>query len=78
MSIQQTLLEYITKELAPGNPELDAESTLAGVVDSTAVMELVVWIEGQYGFDVEIDEITPDNFGSVKALAAYIESHKQR
>ena len=40
-------------------------------------MELVVWIEGQYGFDVEIDDITPDNFGSVKALTAYIEKNKQ-
>lgn len=76
MSISNELLEYITKELAPGNPDIDAEASLAGVVDSTAVMELVVWIEGKYGFDVEIDDITPDNFGSVKALTAYIEKHK--
>jgi D-alanine--poly(phosphoribitol) ligase subunit 2 len=76
MSIEQELLAYITKELAPGNPDLDAEASLAGVVDSTAVMELVVWIEGKYGFDVEIDDITPENFGSVKTLTAYIEKHK--
>jgi acyl carrier protein len=76
MSIEQELLEYITKELAPGNPDIDAEASLAGVVDSTAVMELVVWIEGKYGFDVEIDDITPDHFGSVKALTSYIEKHK--
>ena len=69
-------MEYITKELAPGNPDIDAEASLAGVVDSTAVMELVVWIEGKYGFDVEIDDITPDNFGSVKALTSYIDKHK--
>lgn len=77
MSIDQDLLSYITKELAPGNPDIDAESSLAGVVDSTAVMELVVWIEGKYGFDVEIDDITPENFGSVKALTAYIEKNKK-
>jgi acyl carrier protein len=76
MSIERELLEYITKELAPGNPDIDAEASLAGVVDSTAVMELVVWIEGKYGFDVEIDDITPDNFGSVKALTSYIDKHK--
>ena len=77
MSIEQQLLEYITKELAPGNPDIDAEASLAGVVDSTAVMELVVWIEGKYGFDVEIDDITPENFGTVKALSAYIEKNKR-
>jgi acyl carrier protein len=76
MSIEQDLLSYITKELAPGNPDIDAEASLAGVVDSTAVMELVVWIEGKYGFDVEIDDITQENFGSVKTLTAYIEKNK--
>lgn len=77
MTIQQDLHSYITTELAPGNSELDAEASLSGIVDSTAVMELVVWIEGQFGFDVEIDEITPENFGSIKALAAYIEANKK-
>lgn len=76
MSTEQKLLEYITKELAPGNPDIDAEASLSGIVDSTAVMELVVWIEGEYGFDVEIDDITPENFGSVKTLGAYIEKNK--
>lgn len=77
MNIEQDLLEYITKELAPGNPDIDAEASLAGVVDSTAVMELVVWIEGQYGFDVEIDDITPENFGSVKTLTDYVKRNKK-
>jgi acyl carrier protein len=77
MSIEQDLLNYITKELAPGNPDIDPETSLAGVVDSTAVMELVVWIEATYGFDVEIDDITPENFGTVKALHEYIKARKQ-
>lgn len=76
MSTEQNILTYITKELAPGKADIDAEASLQGVIDSTAVMELVVWIEGEYGFDVEIDDITPDNFGSVKALTAYIEKNK--
>ena len=77
MSIEQDLLTYIKKELAPNSPDLDVETNLAGVVDSTAVMEVVVWIEGKYGFDVEIDDIVPDNFGSVAKLAAYIEKRKK-
>ena len=76
MSTEQNLLSYITQELAPGKADIDVESSLQGVIDSTAVMELVVWIEGEYGFDVEIDDITPEHFGSVKALTAYIEKNK--
>lgn len=70
------LLAYIKTELATGNPELDPETNLVDVVDSTAVMEIVVWIEGKFGFDVEIDDITPDNFGSVAKLSSYIEKRK--
>lgn len=70
------LLAYIKTELATGNPELEPSTNLVDVVDSTAVMEIVVWIEGKFGFDVEIDDITPDNFGSVEKLAAYIEKRR--
>lgn len=77
MTTEQNILTYITKELAPGKSDIEPETSLQGVIDSTAVMELVVWIEGEYGFDVEIDDITPDNFGSVKALTAYIEKNKK-
>ena len=72
MNIEQDLLGYITKQLARPDAKLEADTNLVGVVDSTAVMELVVYIADHYGFDVEIDAITPDNFGSVKKLADYI------
>lgn len=78
-AIRDELLTYIKTELAsPNSGELEADTNLSGVVDSTAVMEVVVWIEGKYGFDVEIDDITPDNFGSVNTLVAYIEKHRKK
>lgn len=77
MAISEELLTYIKTELAANASELEVDTNLGGVVDSTAVMEIVVWIEGKYGFDVEIDDIVPDNFGSVAKLAAYIERRKK-
>jgi len=76
MSTKDDLLTYIKTELAGSGADIGMDTSLAGVVDSTATMEIVVWIEGKYGFDVEIDDITPDNFGTVTNLAAYIEQHK--
>lgn len=72
-SISDELIGKITKELARSGSQVDADTNLAGVIDSTAMMELVVWIGDKWGFDVEIDDITPDNFGSVKKLTEYIE-----
>lgn len=43
-----------------------------GIIDSTGVLELVEWIEEQYGFSVEDEELVPENLDSVVNLAAFI------
>lgn len=75
--IQKKLTEYIRTELTSGESKIEAETSLAGVIDSTAIMELVVWIEGECGFDVEIDDITPDNFGSIAKITSYIDRNRK-
>jgi acyl carrier protein len=45
-----------------------------GVVDSLGVMELVVFVEEQFGVPVADEEVTPEYFDSVNRLAAYVES----
>ncbi len=75
MNIEQDLIEYIKSELARPGLELQSDTNLVGIVDSTGVIELVVFIADHYGFDVEIDAITPENFGSVRKLAHYIEKN---
>jgi acyl carrier protein len=73
MSIEETLSTYIGNELASGpKGELGFDSNLVGVVDSTGVMELTVWVENTFGFSVEIDDITPENFGTIRRLADWI------
>ena len=42
------------------------------IVDSTGVLELVMFVEEIFNFAVENDEIVPENFDSVAQLAAYI------
>lgn len=76
MNIEQDLITKITNELARSGSTIEVETSLAGLVDSTAMMELVVWIGETYGIEVEIDEITPENFGSVKLLSGYIRGKK--
>lgn len=73
---EQKLLTYISSELAAGKTDLERDTPLQDVIDSTAVMELVVWIEDNHGFQVDLDDIDPEHFGTVAKLAAYIESRK--
>lgn len=72
--IEQQLLIHIKNELVSSfKGDLQPETELAGIIDSTAILELVVWIEGSFGFSVELDDINPDNFGSVRQLAQWIQ-----
>ena len=55
----------------------DGESLLeAGVIDSMAVLELVGHIEQRYGITVGDDDMMPENFDTIEAIAAFIESRR--
>lgn len=45
----------------------------AGVVDSLAFVEIVEEVQSRYGVDVTDVEITEENFGSIAAIARYVE-----
>jgi acyl carrier protein len=45
-----------------------------GIVDSVAVVELVMFVEEIFGITPEDHEIVPENFDSVNKLARYIRS----
>jgi acyl carrier protein len=51
----------------------DATSFLdEGIIDSTGVLELVTYLEGAFGVEVEDDELIPENLDSIENIAAYL------
>lgn len=43
-----------------------------GLLDSTAVLELVVWYEQTYDLSLTQDEINIDNLGSINAMTEFL------
>lgn len=43
-----------------------------GIVDSTGVLEVVVFLEDTFGFRVEDEELIPENLDSIDNLVAYV------
>ena len=43
-----------------------------GIIDSTGVLELVDWLEGEFNMSVDDEELLPENLDSVNLLSAYI------
>jgi acyl carrier protein len=53
----------------------ETESLLdAGLIDSTGVLELVAFLEGEFGLRMADADIVPENLDSIRAIVAYVEA----
>ena len=51
----------------------DADLLGTGVVDSLAFVEIVEEVQSRYGLEVSDAEITEEHFGSIGAIARFVE-----
>ena len=49
---------------------------VAGILDSAAILELVVWYDECYEMHLSQEEINIDNLGSIDAMSDYVLSRK--
>lgn len=76
---EQTIRNYIVETFLFGQDDgFQMEDSLLerGIIDSTGVLELVVFIEEQFGVHANDEELIPENFDSIKRLATFIERKK--
>ena len=59
----------------PEGQKLPDDSSLLdnGVIDSTGVLELIAFLEQNYGITVEDHEVLPVNLDSIDQLATFVE-----
>lgn len=58
-----------------GNDLGDDDSFLdKGIIDSTGVLELVAFVEEQFGIKVADEELIPENLDSVNNLANFVDN----
>jgi acyl carrier protein len=66
--------EFVQQNFFVSGPLRDDDSLLdQGIIDSTGVLEVVGFLESEYGIRVNDEEILPDNFDSIAAIAAYVD-----
>ena len=49
-----------------------------GIIDSTGVLELVMFIEETYDISVDDDEIVPENLDSISNITKYIQRKQEQ
>jgi len=45
----------------------------SGVIDSTGILELIEFLESEFGVHVQDDETVPENLDGIDRIAAYVE-----
>jgi acyl carrier protein len=48
------------------------------LLDSAAIMELIVWLEHRFGLEIDQGDLTIENFGTVNAIVKYLAAHTGR
>lgn len=76
MDVRDKVRDYIIENFLFGDAEPLADDTMSlldeGIIDSVGVMELVAFLEGDFGISVGDEELVPDNLDSVANLVAFV------
>lgn len=75
MTVAAKIRQYIQDNLLYGSaaPLGDSDSLLdAGIIDSTGAMELVAFLEADFGIRVDDQDLVPENLDSISAMDAFV------
>lgn len=76
MDVLSSLRQYIKESFlsSQGIESIDDDDQLleSGIVDSMGILQLVTFLESQFGIGVDDAEIVPRNFESTTAIAAFV------
>lgn len=76
MTVAVEVQDFIVTQLLKGRKQsigVDESLISSGVLDSVSWLQLVNFIEKQYGITVEDDELLPETFESVDAISQFVE-----
>lgn len=76
MTVRDKVHAYIVENFLFGDAAPLANDTMSlldgGIIDSVGVMELVAFLEQEFGVTVADDELVPDNLDSVANLVGFV------
>ena len=74
MDVEAVVRRFLTTELGRDVSRLGSDDSMleSGTIDSVGVMQLVAFLGTTYGITVEDDDLTPENFDTIGAIAAFV------
>jgi acyl carrier protein len=79
MALQKQIRDFVTANFYVADPKALEDSTSLldqGIIDSTGVLEVIMFVETAFGVTVEDAEMLPENLDSIERIAAFVERKK--
>lgn len=80
MNINDSVRTFVATELLHGRnsqPPADDDPLIeSGIIDSMGVMSLLAFLEKEFAIEIPGDDLIPENFSSITAIAALVERQK--
>jgi len=77
MSVEQQVRDYILENylFTDDQSALNNEDSFLdkGILDSTGILEVIYFIEEDFGIKVEDEEMVPENLDSVDRIVAFVD-----
>jgi acyl carrier protein len=76
MSFVSEIREFIIENFLFGDGDRLGDDTSfmeEGIIDSTGILELIMFVEKTYGLKIEDDELIPENLDSLQNIASFLE-----
>ncbi|HEV2622905.1 MAG TPA: acyl carrier protein [Frateuria sp.] len=81
MDVKARVRDYILENLMfssdPSELADDVSLLDRGVIDSTGVLEVVLFLEESFGLQVKASQMLPQNFDSVDNIVAFVQRQQQ-
>lgn len=78
MSVEDKVRNYILENylFTEDQSELNSEDSFLekGIIDSTGILEIIFFLEEEFGISVEDEEMLPENLDSVNNIVKYLSS----
>ena len=78
MSVEDKVRSYILENylFTEDQSELNNDDSFLdkGIIDSTGILEVIFFLEEEFGISVEDEEMIPENLDSVNNIVKYINS----
>jgi acyl carrier protein len=78
--VERTVREFITENFFVDDGDLDGATSLIGssIIDSTGVLEIMVFLEETFGIEVPDEDAVPENLDTVDNIVSYVTRRVER